>query len=384
MQWMGDIVRVLRGCSLFADLTDAELALLAPLSRILEFDFGARIFAEGEAADQLYVLIEGKVALEMRVQFGPGKTTRLATAEVVLPGEPCGWSALVEPYVYTMSGVCLEPCKVVAIPAPVLREVLAHCPMGLAVMRRLAQLIAARARTARDTLVHALAILSHDLKAPLAAVESYNQVLLGGFTGPLNDEQKEMLERSSVRIKEMLTLISDLLDVSRIEAGTLAREFEVTNLGRLAEDCLAVAQALGESKGVRVMSSIAPNLPDIVAAPVRIQQAVTNLLSNAVKFTPPGGTVALTILDLGDQQQVEVIDTGSGVNPEDLPRIFDDFYTGRNVEGKGQGLGLSIAKKIVAAHGGRIWVESPYPSGGTGGSRFAFTIPKNLRIFRSQ
>jgi signal transduction histidine kinase len=339
---------------------------------------------EGDSADQLFVLVDGKVALEMRIRFGPGRADRQATAEVVAPGDPCGWSALVEPYVYTMSAVCLEPCRVVAIPAPLLRDVLANCPMGLSVMRQLARLIATRARHSRDTLLHALAIMSHDLKAPLAAIETYNQVLLGGFAGPVNDEQKEMLERNSVRIKEMLTLISDLLDVSRIEAGTLAREYEQISLADLARDGLSVAEALGQSKDITVRAEIPTDVPEIVAAPVRIQQVITNLLSNAVKFTPTGGTVTLVLTDLPDGQQVDIIDTGIGVSPADLPRIFDDFYTGANVQGKGQGLGLSIARKIVVAHGGRVWVESPYPSSGAGGSRFSFVIPKNLRIFKTQ
>jgi CRP-like cAMP-binding protein len=380
----GDVVKALRGCSLFSGLTDDELALLGPMSRIRDLEAGARVFSEGDSADQLYVLVDGKVALEMRIRFGPGKADRQATAEVVSPGEPCGWSALVEPYVYTMSAVCLEPCRVAAIPAPLLRDLLANCPMGLTVMKKLAQLIATRARHSRDTLLHALAIMSHDLKAPLAAIETYNQVLLGGFAGPVNDEQKEMLERNSVRIKEMLTLISDLLDISRIEAGTLAREYEMVSLADLARDGLSVAEALGQAKGITVRAEIPVDVPEIVAAPARVQQVVTNLLSNAVKFTPSGGAVTLVVSDLPDEQQVDIIDTGTGVRPYDQPRIFDDFYTGANVEAKGQGLGLSIARKIVVAHGGRIWVESPYPPQGTGGSRFSFVIPKNLRIFKSQ
>ena len=383
---MGDlayVIRILRTCSLFEGVTDDELSLIGPFCRLDRFEAGTVVFSEGQSADRLYVLEKGKISLELKVQFGSGKAERRATAEVVEPGEPCGWSALVEPYMYTMSAVCLEPCVAVSVPAAELREVLTFCPMGLTIMRRLAGLVASRLKHTRATLVHSLAVLSHDMKAPLAAIESYNQVLLGEFAGPLNEEQREMLERNSVRIKELLALISDLLDISRIDAGTLAREFQPVSLATIAEECLAVAQALGRAKGVSVVGEIAP-MPSIIAAGSRLRQAITNLLSNAVKFTPPGGTLTLRLLDTGDSIQCEVTDTGVGIPSDDQPRIFDDFYTGKNSEATGQGLGLSIAKKIVGAHKGRIWVESPYPADGKGGTRFTLTIPRNLEVFKSQ
>jgi signal transduction histidine kinase len=377
------VVALLRQCSLFHELTDDELALLGPFCRIEEDGIGQVIFSEGQPATHLYVITKGKVTLEIKVQFGSGRADRRATAEVVEPYEVCGWSALVEPYTYTMTAICLEPTTVVSVPAADLRELLTHCPMGLAVMKRLAELVASRLKHTRDTLLHSMAVLSHDMKAPRAAIESYNQVLLGEFAGPINQEQREMLERNSVRIKELLTLISDLLDISRIESGNLSREFEPVSLSKIGEECLAVAQALGEAHGVRVEGQIPADPLRIVAAGSRLRQVFTNLLSNAVKFTPEGGTVTLRLKDKDDAIEAQVIDTGTGISPDDLPRIFDDFYTGKNVEAKGQGLGLAIARKIVLAHKGRIWVESPYPAGGTGGSCFTFAIPKNLQSAKS-
>jgi CheY-like chemotaxis protein len=106
-----------------------------------------------------------------------------------------------------------------------------------------------------------------------------------------------------------------------------------------------------------------------------LQQALTNLLSNAVKFTPAGGIVSVSCHEVDDYVQVDVADTGIGVPPEEVPKIFDDFYRGMKVDASGIGLGLSIAKKIVEAHGGRIWLESPCRESGVG-SKFSFTLPK--------
>jgi signal transduction histidine kinase len=106
-----------------------------------------------------------------------------------------------------------------------------------------------------------------------------------------------------------------------------------------------------------------------------LQQAITNLLGNAVKFTPQGGKVTIRIKDAGDEVAVEVLDTGMGIPEDELPRIFDDFYRGKNVQEGGIGLGLSITKRIVEDHGGRIWSESPCPESDKG-ARFTFTLPK--------
>jgi len=116
-------------------------------------------------------------------------------------------------------------------------------------------------------------------------------------------------------------------------------------------------------------------LPIIHAAPQRLRQVLNNLLSNAIKFTPPKGLITITVQDRGDHLQVEVMDTGVGIPPDDLPYVFDEFFRGRDVERAGTGLGLSIAKKIIEAHGGRIWAESPCTADGKG-SKFTFTLPK--------
>jgi signal transduction histidine kinase/CRP-like cAMP-binding protein len=220
-----------------------------------------------------------------------------------------------------------------------------------------------------------LGMVSHDLKAPLVAIESYLQVILGGFAGEINEEQREMLDRSSHRIGELLNLISDLLDVSRIEAGQIAKEFKPMSLSEVVEGSLEDVQAMAKEKGMKLCVEVPEELPVIQAAPHRLRQVLNNLLSNAIKFTPSEGLITISVEDKRDYLQVVVMDTGAGITSEDLPYVFDEFFRGRNVERTGAGLGLSIAKKIVEAHGGKIWAESPCTADGEG-SKFTFILPK--------
>ena len=139
----------------------------------------------------------------------------------------------------------------------------------------------------------------------------------------------------------------------------------------LSEACLALAV----EKEMDLRVEIPEGFCQIQGSPRRLRQVLTNLLSNAVKFTPEKGTVTLRLTEEDAHVQVEVTDTGIGIPPEDLPRIFGEFYRGGNVESQGAGLGLAIAKKIVEGHGGSIWAESPYTDGQPG-SRFVFTLPR--------
>jgi len=209
----------------------------------------------------------------------------------------------------------------------------------------------------------------------LAAVQTYLQVILGGFTGEISDEQRGMLKRSSIRIEGLLRLINDILDATRIEAGQIVQEMQEICLAEVVEDALENVCSLAEEKGLELSAEIAEGLPMIAGAPHRLVQVITNLSNNAVKFTPAGGKVTIRVREDADHLRIEVTDTGIGIPPEDMPRIFDEFYRGKDVDTKGAGLGLAIAKKIVEAHGGEIWAESPY-SEGEKGSKFTFTLPK--------
>ena len=218
-----------------------------------------------------------------------------------------------------------------------------------------------------------LGIAAHDLKAPLTAIQGFLWVMLGGYAGELSDKQRNMLERSSHRIKELLNLISDLLDIPRIETGQLVQEMKQVSLSQVVKTSLVDLRPLAKQKGVRLKTELPQGLPKIRGSAPRLQQVMTNLVNNAINFTPEG-SVTVRVKEKGKEIRVEVLDTGIGIPPQDLPRMFEDFFRASNVETKGTGLGLSIAKRIVEAHDGRIWVESPCLETGKG-SKFTFTLP---------
>jgi signal transduction histidine kinase len=218
-----------------------------------------------------------------------------------------------------------------------------------------------------------LGIAAHDLKAPLTAIQGFLWVMLGGYAGELSDKQRNMLERSSHRIKELLNLISDLLDIPRIETGQLVQEMKQISLSQVVKTSLGDLRDLAKQKKLKLRVELPPGLPKIRGSTPRLQQVMTNLVNNAINFTPEG-SVTIRVKEKGKEIRVEVLDTGIGIPPQDLPRMFEDFFRASNVETKGTGLGLSIAKRIVEAHDGRIWVESPCLETGKG-SKFTFTLP---------
>lgn len=168
-------------------------------------------------------------------------------------------------------------------------------------------------------------------------------------------------------------MIDNILDISYIEIREL--DFESLSLSEVIESSIGDVQGMAQQKGIQLKNGVSTKLPQILGLPKRLRQVLTNLLSNAIKFTPTGGTVSISSRETDDYVQLEVADTGIGISPEELPRIFDDFYRGMKVDAEGAGLGLSIAKKIIDAHGGSIWAESPCPESGIG-TKFSFTLPK--------
>ena len=227
-----------------------------------------------------------------------------------------------------------------------------------------------------------LSIAAHDLKAPLTAIQGFLWVMLGGYAGELADKQRNMLERSSRRINELLNLISDLLDIPRIETGQIVPEMKEISLRQVIRNCLEGQRDLAKEKGIKIKVEIPEKISKIRGSSPRLQQVITNLIDNAITYTPEG-TVTLRVEEKNNEIQVEVIDTGIGIPPEDMPQLFEDFFRASNVEAKGTGLGLSISKRIVEAHGGKIWCESPCPESNQG-SKFTFTLPKRRRGKRRQ
>jgi signal transduction histidine kinase len=227
----------------------------------------------------------------------------------------------------------------------------------------------------RERFVYLMGMVAHDLKAPLAAVQSYIKIILRGSTGPLTQKQEEWLNRSVKRIDGMLELISDIVDISRLETGHIAPELATVSWKKVLENCIDVARGLVDSKGIELVEEIEPDLPEIFASEVRLCQLVNNLLSNSVRYTPSGAKIYIKAGQEDDDIVVYVEDEGSGIRPGILPNIFDDFFKGDQESREGTGLGLSICKRIVEMHHGRIWAESPVP-GGDKGTRITFTIPK--------
>ena len=219
---------------------------------------------------------------------------------------------------------------------------------------------------------------AHDLKAPLAAIQTFLGVILDGFAGELNEKQKHMMQRASQRINELLNLISNLLDIPRIQMGQLVQEMTEVSLAQVIDNFVEEGSALAEQKGLRLSVHIPPNLPCVYGASTRLQQVITNLLNNAINYTDEG-EVVMRVVEMDSEILVEVADTGCGISPDDMPRLFEDFFRGGNAGSKGTGLGLSISRRIVEAHAGKIWAESPCTETGKG-SKFCFTLPKKAKV----
>lgn len=367
-------LEVLKTSSIFEGLSEQTLAKIATISHEQIYQPGESIFTEGDIAQKLYILKEGKVALDANLSTRPGSVKR-GTIDVILPGEAFGWSAILRAR-FTMGARAISRTETIAVDGEALQFLLAQDTTAyLVVMRRVVNIVDSRLTHTRTTLAHFLSVASHDLKAPLAAVQSYLQVILGGFVGELNERQKEMLSRSSVRISEFIEMIDNILDISRFEVGEI--ELKKLSLPDVVKDSVEMLRPLAEQKKLNVTLDLPQKVPEARGSTTRLKQVITNLVGNAIKFTSSPGEISVRLKEDDGFLRVEVADTGVGISAEDLPRIFDDFYRGvaGDTAAKGAGLGLSISKMIVEAHGGRIWAESPCPETGKG-SKFSFTVPK--------
>jgi signal transduction histidine kinase len=219
-----------------------------------------------------------------------------------------------------------------------------------------------------------LSILSHELRTPLNAIQGFGSVLEDEIAGPLSPLQHSYLSKMLAGSELLLGLVSDLLDMSRIQAGKFTIAFEPLRFSALAASVADSLASLAAQKQLGLTLDIAPDLPPMMADAQRVGQVLTNLISNAIKFTPEGGQIQVTARQERDHVLCEVVDTGDGIRPDDLPRLFQrftqlDMSTTR--QKGGTGLGLSICKAIVEAHGGHIGVRSEMAKGST----FWFTLP---------
>ncbi|GAI32712.1 unnamed protein product [marine sediment metagenome] len=170
----------------------------------------------------------------------------------------------------------------------------------------------------KSRFLHFISIAAHDLKAPLTAIQGFFWVMLGGFSGELTDKQRNMLERSSRRIKELLNLISDLLDIPRIETGQIVQEVKEISLREVVRRSLDDLRNLAKEKGVKLKVELPQSLPKIQGSSSRLQQVITNLVGNAINYTPEG-VVTIRVGEGGKDMRTEVMDTGIGISADDPP-----------------------------------------------------------------
>lgn len=257
----------------------------------------------------------------------------------------------------------------------------------LAAEKERAEQLNAELRATSEYKSEFLAKMSHELRTPLNSIVGYSELLLQGIYGPLNDRQVDRLGKIHRNGRDLLALINDILDLSKIEAGRLELTPQYVSLQEEIEGLIGTIEPLAQEKGLELTSAVEEALPALYADPLRIRQILTNLLSNAIKFTRQGGVslearrvevaggrspqVDLPIqgwLSDGQWTLITVTDTGIGIAPEDHAHIFDEFRQVDNSSTRefgGTGLGLAITKRLVEMHGGRIWLKSAIGAGST-------------------
>lgn len=216
--------------------------------------------------------------------------------------------------------------------------------------------------------------VSHELRTPLTSIKGYTSILLSEKLGGLPKEVKERLERMNRHCDELVGLINDLLDLSRIETGKIKFEFIYQKLDSIISDVLELLSPQIKEKNIEIKLNIEREI-SVFVDQVQINRVFINIIGNALKFTPENGRIAIEAKEKDNVVQVDISDTGIGISEKDLSFIFDEFYrvdNPINQKIKGTGLGLSLVKSIIEAHKGKIWIRSKLGEGST----FSFTLPK--------
>jgi len=218
-----------------------------------------------------------------------------------------------------------------------------------------------------------LANMSHELRTPLNAIIGFSEVLTERMFGDLNEKQDEYLRDIHASGQHLLSLINDILDLSKVEAGRMDLELADVDLPSAIDNALTLVRERAGRRGVALAHRIDGRVGVVRADERKVKQVVLNLLSNAIKFTPEGGRIDVRATVDADRVEVSVTDTGVGIAPEDQAAVFEEFRQVGPADGKveGTGLGLTLSRKFVELHGGRIQVESQVGQGST----FTFTLP---------
>jgi signal transduction histidine kinase len=218
-----------------------------------------------------------------------------------------------------------------------------------------------------------LANMSHELRTPLNAIIGFSEVLTDRMFGDLNEKQAEYLKDIYESGTHLLSLINDILDLSKIEAGRMELELTDFHLPMAIDNALTLVRERAGRKSITLQMSVDKQVGEVRADERKIRQVVLNLLSNAIKFTPEGGRIEVGAALKDGFAEVSVSDTGVGIAPEDQEKVFEEFRQVGTAEKKaeGTGLGRTICRKFIELHGGKIWVKSQLGVGST----FTFTIP---------
>ena len=220
-----------------------------------------------------------------------------------------------------------------------------------------------------------VSMVSHELRTPLTAIKGFVNIVFTGSAGPINDQQKRFLAIADNSIDRLSLIISDILDISRIESGQMKIDLKPISVDKILQDCYETHSSGTEAKKISLELNFDKKIPQVIADGSRVKQVIDNLVSNAIKFTPENGKIRIDVEDLGDFVLFSIVDSGIGINKDDHENVFDMFYqTDSYLTRKvgGSGLGLSISKSIIEMHGGKIWVESESGQG----SIFRFLLPR--------
>lgn len=223
-----------------------------------------------------------------------------------------------------------------------------------------------------------IANVSHELRTPLASVKAVIETLRGGA---MRDERvaADFLSRAETEVDRLVEIVEELLELSRIESGLAPMAQQPVDLGEVCARAVERLRAQAEKQGVKLQTEAATRLPNVTGDAERLERAVINLVHNAIKFTAPGGTVTVSTCLLDGRVAVSVTDTGVGIAPEDVPRIFERFYKAdRARQGGGTGLGLAVVKHTAEAHGGTVALESTPGAGST----FTLILPATAASVR--
>jgi signal transduction histidine kinase len=321
------------------------------------------------------------VLLDLSLPDADGETTVTTMLETA-PGLP----------VIVLTGRCDEALELAAVRAgaqdylakdgldeELLRRTLRHAVERGRLRSELDEVRRRQVRSKDELLAH----VSHELRTPLNAAYQLLTIVADGIGGPVTGEQSEYLTRALRNVGQMRAMIDDLLEATRMEVANLRIECRPTALGEVLQNTVAGRESSATAAGVR-LELRCPPLPTVRADAQRVEQVVGNLIDNALKHTPRGGSVSVQA-ECADPAFVQVMvdDTGPGIPPEHRTRVFERFAQVNDGDGpcrRGLGLGLYICHELVTRQGGRIWTERAPGAG----SRFAFTLPKEVSYDRPQ